>query len=393
MTLNLEHSFGGHKDKCWSVSVHEKLPLLASVSSDKTCRVYNIKTHKLLAVLDENTHSKAIRSVAWRPNCEIPSLAMGSFDSTVSIWSKDEFGEMDDEPNNLTNFSSSNNESLVSQAAENWLLMAIIEGHENEIKSVDWSSNGLYLATCSRDKSTWIWETDENNEEFECINVIQEHTQDVKHVVWHPREILLASSSYDDTTKLFRQDPMDEDDWLCVSNLTEQDGTVWCADFEKKIYSDNNNNNNNTDETSYNEIIRLVNCSDDGKLRIWKRVNSAGLKKRGDDDLPTTIRSESPNEEWNLESVLPVEHTMPVYSCSWGKNGKIASVGADGNLVIYKEVQVDGKSKWEIDVIKPLAHGVFEMNCVKWWDTSDNEDDNLLLTAGDDGNVNLWSLK
>ena len=126
MTLNLEHSFSGHKDKCWSVSIHEKLPLLASVSSDKTCRVYNIKTHKLLAVLDEKTHTKAIRSVAWRPNCEIPSLAMGSFDSTVSIWSKDEFGEMDDEPNNLTNFSSSNNESLVSPVSYTHLTLPTI---------------------------------------------------------------------------------------------------------------------------------------------------------------------------------------------------------------------------------------------------------------------------
>ena len=79
-------------------------------------------------VLD-GAHQRTIRCVNWSPCGRL--LAATSFDGTTSIW---------------------------SNKSSDFECIATLEGHENEVKSVAWSASGAYLATCSRDKSVWIFE-------------------------------------------------------------------------------------------------------------------------------------------------------------------------------------------------------------------------------------------
>lgn len=82
-----------------------------------------------------------MRSLAWSPSGT--SLATASFDSTVAVWERTHEDADEDES---------------SHRSGEWECVSTLEGHESECKSVAYSYNGALLASCSRDKSVWIWE-------------------------------------------------------------------------------------------------------------------------------------------------------------------------------------------------------------------------------------------
>ena len=82
-------------------------------------------------------HTKTVRGLAWSPSGT--SLATASFDSNIGIWQQEEADEE-------------------GGGAGEWECIAMLEGHETECKSVAWSAEGNLLASCSRDKTVWVWE-------------------------------------------------------------------------------------------------------------------------------------------------------------------------------------------------------------------------------------------
>lgn len=383
--VTLLKSIPAHSDKAWSVHSHHTLPLLATASSDKTSKIYKLSREQnfpLIASL-EDTHKRSVRTVNFKPPLasnesefvDLPALACGSFDSTISVWGIDEPEELAENEESLGEFEDEASASarkkreidLLTSSANEWNLMALIEGHENEVKAVAWNRTGNYLASCSRDKTIWIWETDaETLEEFECISVLSDHEHDIKHIVWHPSFNLLASSLYDDTVRLYRQDD-DDDDWSCVGVLNGHDGTVWCSAFEQSSSSD----------------IRLVSVSDDLTARIWTSNSVPDESERGN-GLPSSIKHHSSEMHWDLQTVLPAVHTYPIYSVSWSPNGRIATTGADGRIAVYGEKN----GEWTVEAVHESSHGVHEVNCVSWCNLACGEE--VLVTAGDDGHINIW---
>lgn len=146
----------------WHISWSPSTPILASCSSDKSVRLYNYNKNSSPSPSPPSpysfqyqssiptSHQRTVRSLAFSPTGA--TLATASFDSTVGIWQQtDEAGVDDGEL-------SGDGAGGGGRADGEWEAVDPLEGHESECKSAEWSFDGRLLASCSRDKSVWIWE-------------------------------------------------------------------------------------------------------------------------------------------------------------------------------------------------------------------------------------------
>jgi WD40 repeat protein len=379
-------------------------------------RVYSLTSFTLLHSITGG-HKRSVRSVSWKPHVRGQDvLATGSFDASAGIWRRAQH-RLEREITSSTGVDDDDEDD-----DDEYQFACILDGHESEIKSLSWSPSGQYLATCSRDKSVWIWEELEEDN-FETVAVLQEHDGDVKCVAWHPEEDLLVSASYDDTVRLYREDA---DDWVQVACITGHKMTVWWVEFEgsgmsMKDFRAERDALSGQQKRHIEELDksgpRLATCSDDCSIRIWRRkARETGYS--ANDGMPSSIRSAAVDEDWYEEAVLPQRHERAVYSVSWSqRTGMIVSAGSDGKILVYKErwkasssaqteeKQADGDTvvpdadaaltEWFVVAELFSAHDVFEINHVVWAERADKakkEGEEVILSTGDDGEVRVWVL-
>lgn len=205
------------------------------------------------------------------------------------------------------------------------------------MKSASFDCSGVFLATCSRDKTVWIWEMEDG--EFECVSVLHGHGQDVKSVVWHPTDPLLMSCSYDDTIKIWEEA---EDDWYCSETLTGHESTVWDVAFDRSGG-------------------RIASGSDDKTVMVWS-------KEEG---------------KWRQSGTITGSHNRTVYSVDWSRVGPqyLATGAADDTVRVFS-----GDSPF---VVLASAKHQGDVNCVRW----NPKKENLLASCGDDKKIFIWRLR
>ena len=390
-----------HNDRVWAIdwyplSFPSNVYFLASCSSDRTIKIWSIQLITVFeacvkqSFVSDKEHSRAIRSISWA--LDGYSLAAASFDGTVSVWKVQIIPS-------LNNMNSPQIDLVLSD---------ILEGHQNEVKSVAWSTNCNLLATCSRDKTIWVWDRDtstkimhkpelvqhleiedngdeinELDDEFECAAVLTGHSQDIKSIIFVPNEHTILSSSYDNSIKQWNESTIRTDNWQCTQTFYNHESTVWYTALATIP--------DITDSDLSNELL-LASCSADQTVVISRRSGTV----------------------WSTLHTFKDTHTGPIYHVDWspvplvrrGVHSRIlVSCSGDSALGIYTiERQCSSNSvgnqysfkTW----LKYKTTHEMEINSVKFAPVPSQENNAcvhskcplLLASCSDDGCIKLMML-
>lgn len=194
----------GHEGIIWQIAVAPDGKKIVSASSDSTIILWDVLTLQRLFTYKE--HSNQVRAVAFFSDSR--RFISASFDQSLRVWDGDS-GECEKivhvgtdifciaiHPDQKMVACGLRGGSLQLRSTDTYECLATLEGHSDDVNSIQIAPNGQFAVSGSDDKTVKVWDL----ETGVCLGTLEGHQENVMSVAFSPDGTLIASTGFTDHT-------------------------------------------------------------------------------------------------------------------------------------------------------------------------------------------------
>jgi WD40 repeat protein len=290
----------GHSDSVTSAVFSPDGKRIASASGDRTVKIWDATTGKLLATL--SGHSDSVISAVFSPDGK--RIASASWDKTVKIWDAATGKELATlsghsifvnsavfSPDGKRIASASDDNTVKIWDAATGKLLATLSGHSSPVISAVFSPDGKRIASASRDSTVKIWDAATGK----LLATLSGHSAYISSAVFSPDGKRIVSASYDKSVKIWDATKGKEirtlnahsasvssavfspDGKRIISASWDKTVKIWDATTGKEIRTLNGHSKVVRSAVFSPDGKRIASASDDSTVKIWDAATGKAL--------------------------------------------------------------------------------------------------------------------